>query len=302
MQFGRWVNGGVWTTVEGRGVLAFSRVNAYDDVLRSGRRFMEMARHFKLDAPLINFGADPWNDTATSLCYDSLAVPAGLARGVFEYVYTADSVALYPHLPPTVTHYVQKQPVRFGTKRLALTVVNGGGAVKDLRVNGEEWPIAAADHVVLPFEKLPAKAEVVITMGGAARPFDEDAAGTGTAVWAKVTAPEGDYPQEVQAHHTRLTALLQKWNAPKGMEYELAHIHAILEADEAARQRNARNKAGGYDAALTEAKRNGIYAQMVSAAATLATGFDKLMTQYATSDQPERKALAELYASLAPKP
>jgi hypothetical protein len=39
---------------------------------------------------------------------------------------------------------------------------------------------------------------------------------------------------------------------------------------------------------------------MVGAAQSLASGFDKLMQEYAKSDVAERKALAELYGKLAP--
>lgn len=45
-EFGTWVNGGVWTTVEARALLAYFRTGRYDDALRSAQQMYESVKSY----------------------------------------------------------------------------------------------------------------------------------------------------------------------------------------------------------------------------------------------------------------
>ncbi len=49
--FGDWVNGGVWGTVEGRAILMYYRLGKFEDIRRSANRAMKWAKDFRMDAP-----------------------------------------------------------------------------------------------------------------------------------------------------------------------------------------------------------------------------------------------------------
>ncbi len=61
MEYGKWVNGGVWTTMEARAIMAYARTGHYDDIARSMKASFGLAQGFKLDAPLGFFGKSGWN-------------------------------------------------------------------------------------------------------------------------------------------------------------------------------------------------------------------------------------------------
>lgn len=166
-KYGTWVNGGAWSTVEARAIMAYYRVGAYEDIRKSALHSMRLADEYQMDAPLKNFGATVWFDQElTNLCYDALGIPAATVRGLFEYVYKSDALILYPHIPPTISEYSQIEPIRFGSKRITIGVANGGPRVASVRVNGRKWPVASTDSVSLSYDSLPAKAKVEIVMEG----------------------------------------------------------------------------------------------------------------------------------------
>jgi len=128
---------------------------------------MLLADDYQMDAPLKDFGASVWFDKElTNLCYDALGIPAATIRGLFEYVYKSDRLILYPHIPPTISEYCQMEPVRFGSKRITISVVNGGPRVACVKVNGRKLQVERADSVSLDYDALPAKAKVEIVMEG----------------------------------------------------------------------------------------------------------------------------------------
>ena len=62
-KFGTWVNGGHWSTCEARMVMGYYRLGKYDDARRSIEQLMKFARSFRMDNPLVDFGADTSDDT-----------------------------------------------------------------------------------------------------------------------------------------------------------------------------------------------------------------------------------------------
>jgi hypothetical protein len=237
-EYGRWVNGGVWTTLEARTIMAYYRLGKYEDVRRSALTSRQFAADYQFDAPLKNFGKDPWFDNQpTNICYDALGVPAATARGLFEYVYKADRLILRPRIPPSVEQYSQLEPVRFGSKLIYLSVKNGGPKVGSVKVNGKAWKVGASDEVVLPYDELPDRAEVKISMtggwpSGAAKPTtppDSEPA-------AKVRQVS-DFPESLKSKYQELVDAQKKLEAMPGREYEKAFVAEAISAFEAWRGR-----------------------------------------------------------------
>ncbi len=170
--FGTWVNGGHWTTCEARALMAYYRLGQYEDARRSMKKIMTYARQFRLDNPLVDFGNAVYQPREPiNLTYDAFGAPAGLIRGLFEYLYNADGLRLVPHIPGGITRLEQRFPIRFGTKRLYLAIA-GAGPIKAVRVNGQRWKSFDADSVSLPYAATPDVAAIQILRGGAAaKPF-----------------------------------------------------------------------------------------------------------------------------------
>jgi hypothetical protein len=166
--FGTWVNGGHWTTCEARMMMAYYRVGQYDDARRAMKQMMTFARRFRMDNPLVKFGSEVYQPgEPINVTYDAFGAPAGLIRGLFEYLYRADGLTLVPHIPPGIARLEQKFPVRFGNKRLYLAVT-GRGPITAVRVNGRRWSAFNAESVSLPYAATPHHAAVQIIRGRAA--------------------------------------------------------------------------------------------------------------------------------------
>ncbi len=166
-KFGTWVNGGAWSTCEARMVMGYYRLGQYEDARRSMRQLMKFAREFRMDNPLVDFGAAVYQPTQPiNLCYDSFGPPAAMVRGLFEYLYRSDRLVLLPHIPPGITRLQQHFPIRFGEKRLYLGT-NGSGPVTTVLVNGQPWPSFDQASITLPYDKTPREAVIQIAMGGA---------------------------------------------------------------------------------------------------------------------------------------
>jgi hypothetical protein len=167
-RFGFWVNGGHWSTCEARMVLAYCRLGRYDDARRSILRMMEFARRFRLDNPLTEFGSEVYQPKEPiNITIDAFGPMAALVRGLFEYIYGADSLTLHPHVPPGVTELHQKDPIRFGTKKLYLSTF-GAGPVTSVMVNGSAWEAHDESSITLPYDEMPDVASIEIGLGGAA--------------------------------------------------------------------------------------------------------------------------------------
>ncbi len=165
--FGTWVNGGHWTTCEARMMLAYFRLGQYADAQASMEYIRTLYETFRTDNPLVEFGAKPYQPSLPINCvYDTWGAPAGMLRGLFEYLYSAEGLTLVPHIPTGITQLEQRFPVRLGDKRLFLST-RGQGEITGVQVNGAPWKDFDATSVRLPADSLPAKAQVVILLGGA---------------------------------------------------------------------------------------------------------------------------------------
>ena len=166
-KFGTWVNGGHWTTCEARMIMGYYRLGRYEDARRSMRHLLTFARDFRMDNPLVDFGAAVYQPKEPiNLCYDSFGAPAAMMRGLFEYRYSADGLTLLPHVPPTIRRLEQHFPVRFGRKRLYLATT-GTGPVTSVSINGKPWRAFGPMSVSLPYAETPDLAVIRIGLGGA---------------------------------------------------------------------------------------------------------------------------------------
>lgn len=165
-EHGRWVNGGHWASCEARMILAYSRLGKHDDARKSMKRLAGFAQQFRLDDPRVNFGAEVSQPNEPINCvYDCWGVPAAMIRGLFEYLYRADSLVILPHVPPGVSSLEQRFPIRFGAKRIYLSTL-GSGAITEVTINGQPHPGFDAKSVTLPYSQLPDEARIAILFGG----------------------------------------------------------------------------------------------------------------------------------------
>jgi len=176
-EFGCWVNGGVWTTVEGRAILMYYRMGRFDDIYRSAVRAMKWAKDFRMDQPFTQRGENTnnnWYDEGqwlhrdgVAVMADNFAVPAATIRGLFDYDYRADRLILRPRIPGSITRYVQKEPIRFGAKKVWLSCKNGGSRIQAIKINGKKTELISREQAELLYDQLPDRAEVeIVTTGG----------------------------------------------------------------------------------------------------------------------------------------
>jgi hypothetical protein len=159
---GHWVNGGAWLTCESRMIMAYYRLGEYDDIRRSVTKVLDALRNNIGCGVRTDWGRSRYKMQAGHLDLDTFGVPGGGLRGLFEYIYGADSLTLHPHVPRAISSYRQKKPVRFGDKRIYLNVENKGNRIVNVTVNGNVWKNFDETSVVLTYDSLPAVANVEI--------------------------------------------------------------------------------------------------------------------------------------------
>ncbi len=165
--FGTWVNGGHWSTCEARMMLAYYRLGKHEDARRSMTQLLGFANRFRMDNPLVKFGSDVYQPAQPiNLTYDAFGPAAGFVRGLFEYLYHADSLTLVPHIPPGITRLEQRFPVRFGAKRI-FVATSGIGPVTSVTLNGGPWKSFDGASVTLGYDQLPDNAVIEVVLGNA---------------------------------------------------------------------------------------------------------------------------------------
>ena len=299
MAFGQWTNGGAWLTEEARAIMTYYRVGAFEDVRRSFAEYEKHASDFRVDDHFKEFGAQLWFENAyTSFCYGGLGIPAAVARGLFEYVYKADSLVLYPHIPPTITEYEQKQPIHFGEKLLYLKVDNGGTKIESVRVNGKALKVASADHVELSYDSLPAIARVeLVTRGG-----DKQTAVTTQQLERpnpQKIRPFAKLPADMQQRYDRLVKMRDAAGNSHGSVYAKAFLHETISAFDVWTERANRQYSEFYPD-MAKRRRGAVLRMYKTAAMNLFDGFDNLMKRYSSdTSSDEERELAGLWSETA---
>jgi hypothetical protein len=304
LDFGNWVNGGCWGTVEGRAVLGYYRVGAFEDIRRSAERAMKWAKEFRMDAPWSQRGENThnlWSDKGgyqvggVAVMIDNIAIPAATIRGLFDYDYRFNRLILRPRVPEAITEYVQKEPIRFGEKRLFISCHNGGTKVKSVAVNGRLLKVESSDAVTLPYDELPTKAKVkIVTEGG----WNVDPSPSTTpptpAATQVAAAPRTELPESLKKPYAVLKAMDKLLAHESNVEAEQAFIHEAIGAIEAWRERTA-VEPQGFFRPMTIERRDSIVKFYENAALAMYNGFAKRMSGYAKSPDAGKKHLAGLF-------
>jgi hypothetical protein len=296
-KFGTWINGGHWSTCEARMMLAYARLGKYDDARKSMKQLLTFARRFRMDNPLTEFGNNVYQPKEPiNLCYDTFGPAAGLIRGLFEYVYRAEGLTIYPHIPPTITSLEQRFPIRFGAKNLFLQTA-GAGPVTSVTVNGQPWPAHDEKSISFAFDKSPEVMQVCIGLGEAAAPEAQAPAEkpVPTAIARDATAAHPEFgaldakAEKLRAFHAKLSG------AGLANSYEAAHARLAIDCVAVAHERAAKLASGALKPlpeAASEAAADKCYADT---AQKLCDGLEKTLAAYATSDDAAKKQVFALW-------
>ena len=309
-RFGDWVNGGVWATVEGRAILMYYRLGKFEDIRRSATRAMKWAKDYRLDAPWSQRGENTdnwWYDeghvlhrNGIAITVDNYAIPAATIRGLFDYEYRHDRLILRPRVPGGITYYAQKQPARFGGKKLYLSCRNGGPRVASVMVNGRTLPVGHEGDAVLMFDALPEEARVeIVTTGGwpAERPSVEYAGEPALVPKGGLPAP-APLPESLKKPVAVLTTMAKLLAGEDGADYERAFVAAALAACEDCRLRRAIEPGPGYFRPITPRRKAALDEFYEKTALDLVRGFEGRMARYAEKGDARQKRIAEVFAQV----
>ncbi len=298
-RFGEWVNGGAWSTCEARMIMAYYRLGKYEDARRSMRRLLTLAERFRLDNPLTDFGNGVYQpQQPVNLTYDAFGVPASFIRGLFEYLYRADGLTLVPHIPPGITELQQLDPIRFGNKKIYLSIA-GSGPITSVTVNGKPWTLFDRRTVSLPYDQTPHVARILISLGSTAAfhfpciGHDNLPRANAAAAGATVTSPTS---KALDARATLCRAFRdQLIAAGLGANYEAAHAKLALDAVGALHERRRLLAAGQIRRLPDPAREAAADLAYADAATRLMQGLEAVIKGYEQSRDPRQKKIFGLY-------
>ncbi len=298
--FGHWVNGGHWTTCEARMILAYYRTGAYDDAARSMRKIESFARAFRMDNPLVEFGNDVYQpNQPINCCYDTWGAPAAMIRGLFEYLYSAETLTLVPHIPPGITELVQKFPIRFGDHRLYLSV-SGVGSVEEVLINGVSWNEFSEKSVSFPYDRLPDESRVHIVLTGGDRRTP--------SVTSEFEETCHFYPTEFpvvegMAIPPEIVAIFYQMMRDAGLaeSYEARHARLILEYLTVIAKREELIAEGQLDL-LPEPSQEAANRSYIDAVLRLTEGLSREMTRLSSLNDPYHRKVSEIWEAMSTPP
>jgi hypothetical protein len=307
-EFGCWVNGGVWGTVEGRAILMYSRLGKFADIYHSGIRNMKWSKDIRMDAPWTQRGENTsnlWYDKGfwlhgegVAVMVDNFAIPAATIRGLFDYDYKSDRLVLRPRVPGIITQYNQKEPVRFGEKSLFISCRNGGPEVKSVKVNGKKLKINTPGEVDLIYNELPAEARVeIVTKGGWQK---EEITADYPLIPALVeeNAQKSALPDSLQNQYTILTKLDELLAKESGVEYDHAFVRTAIESFEAYQYRAGMEVGSGYFRPIDDQRKHAMVRSFAKAAKGMYRGVEKRMEVYDQHGDAKQKQIATLFFEL----
>jgi hypothetical protein len=284
-------------------VLAYYRLGKFEDARRSMRQLLTFADRFRMDNPLTKCGSDVYQpNQPINLCYDTFGPAAALMRGLFEYLYRAEGLTLVPHVPPGITELEQRDPVRFGNKRILLSTV-GTGPITAVRVNGHKWKQFDRATVFLPFAKTPDEARVQILLGGAKVPGGQASSRAQESSGTLASqASRGGSPSQLAALEKRAERLreFERRLAAAGLGdgYEAAHARLASDCIEVAGRRLQLIKDGKIKplAAASEAAADGCYADT---ATKLCNGLETVLKSYEHADDQSKSKVHDAWVKAA---
>jgi len=207
-------------------------------------------------------------------------------------------------VPEGITEYAQKEPIRFGQKRLYVSCRNGGMKVQSVAVNGDAWKVESPDEVVLPYQALPKTAKVeIVTTGGWPAATALPPSPPAPAATTVAAAPRKELPESLQQPYAALQATEKLLAGPAGIEAEVeqAFVREAIAAIEVCRERTA-VEAQGFFRPMTIEKRDNIVKFYEDAALAMYRGFAKRMSGYENSPDAAKKRLGDLFQQVVPVP
>ncbi|OGV50995.1 MAG: hypothetical protein A2017_14045 [Lentisphaerae bacterium GWF2_44_16] len=160
-------HGASWFSSEARMLMAYYRLNKFNDVKNSlGRMFELYSKGFARDV-MDNFGTEfpgSYNPEEKGVAYiDGFAVYGAGLRGLFEYQYMSDELILYPHVFDDISEYAQNMPVYFGKKKIYPSILNTGKpAISSVKLNGVPIASFSEKAVNLRYDIIPENAKLEI--------------------------------------------------------------------------------------------------------------------------------------------
>jgi hypothetical protein len=306
--YGQWVNGGVWGTVEGRAILMYYRLGKFEDIRRSAIRAMKWAKDFRMDAPWSQLGentSNPWSDNGNfkvggvAVMIDNFAIPAATIRGLFDLDYRSDRLILRPRVPGSITEFTQKQPVRFGDKKLFLSCHNGGPDVVSVKVNGEKLKRSSSKEIVLIYSELPQDAAIEITTGGGwpvQLPTTAYPLAPSLLSANEVQVPvQAELTDTLKRPYAILSGMKRLLASEPGADYDKAFVAAAIKSFDDYRTRSTMDPGPGYFRPVTSGRREGINKFYEQAALSMFTGLANRMAIYADKGDSRQKHIAELF-------
>jgi hypothetical protein len=272
---------------------------------------MKWAKDFRMDAPWSQQGENtnnPWSDSgrhrngSVAVMIDNFAIPAATIRGLFDFDYKSDRLILRPSIPGSITKYIQKQPVRFGEKKLYISCINGGPNVKSVKINGKAIEVSTPDEVNLIYDEIPAVAKIeVITEGGwpAEQLAPEYPATPGLVPGKNVKKPAlSDLPDSLEKPFRILTEMKKSLKKETDSEYEMAFINTAIKAFEDCRVRAAMDPGPGYYRTITTERKADIGKFYNLAALSMYQGFVKRMENYVEKGNEQQKSIAKKFEEI----
>ncbi len=137
---GNWVDGGCWSTVEGRAIIAYLETGHAEDAFRAADIYMKWAADYRQDQPMSQWGfntCNPWQEennaednhdiigAPVGVMIDNFATATCLMRGLLSYIPSAEGLTLRVNLPESITDYAYGEPVRYAGADLTFRVANG---------------------------------------------------------------------------------------------------------------------------------------------------------------------------------
>lgn len=161
-QYGRWINGGVWSGSEARMIISYCKTGRFDWAMKSAGKQIEYARKGWMDNPLSESGAVPFQGAdKREITYDAFGPPAAIVFSTLMPEYDAETLVLRPTLPPKIKE-ITLPPLRWGEKKIFVKVV-GTGAIREVKLGARRhWYSHDTRTVTLAYHRLPAKCDLVI--------------------------------------------------------------------------------------------------------------------------------------------
>jgi hypothetical protein len=300
-EFGRWVNGGHWSTCEARMILSYYRLGRFESARQSMKQILKFADAFRMDNPLVDFGNNVYQpNEPINLCYDTFGPPAAMIRGLFEYQYRADGLTLTPHLPPGITALEQKFPIRFGTRQIFIST-RGTGAITSVFLNGRRWKSHDFKTISLTVEKLSPTNHLEIVLAKSANdkiivPEKEKTTGFRSA------ETEISLDPDLARCRDHLQLFLQNL-ANTGLHpiYEISHARLALETINAVTERT-RLLGQERIQSLSKTSQAAANKSYSTAARRLYDGLDKIMIPNQNSDASERLKIIKAWNATPSSP